>query len=86
MPVLYIIYDITDCHWLSLYSRVMSSYTANFNNEFEVDEYVDRLNQALSMVRGIIVKTRNGEEHPLWVKGIEFEREEDLLAFKLTFN
>jgi hypothetical protein len=87
MSVFYPVQSAEDTHW-GAFIDVVQGTELLIHTDWEFQQYIKKLNNLLSNMRGeIILKTAAEEDTTdMWITGIMFETEEDLMVFKLTFN
>ena len=76
MTVFYHINEPTDTHWYALTKKCEIDY-------IDWEDYNKRLDTILSRFNATLIREHHDE---MWLSGIEFDNEEDLVFFKLTFN
>jgi len=76
MTVIYYINEPSDTHWSALTKKCEIEY-------IDWENYNKKLDSILLRFRATLVRKNMND---MWLSGIEFETEEDLVLFKLTFN
>ncbi len=82
MSVVFYIHNTNDSHWQAL---VKQCQHLEDNDDLELMKFITGLAVLLDKFNGdlVIDESRNTSK---WIDSIEFDTEEDLVFFKLTFN